>query len=380
MRRRRLRPKTRDPGGGRYALVLTPLLLAAGWLLLVPEPVAAWGPATHVALGEAILGALYLLPPAVRAVLERYPLHFLYGSVAADISFAKKYVPEGRHCHSWEIGEEIVDAADAPELEAVAYGYLAHLAADTIAHNFFIPRRLLLTSTTQALGHTYWEHRMDMHVGEDFLSLARHIVVDHDHSEADLLFDDVLSRTVFSFQTNRRIFRGMIRFQGHERWQRIFGQVLANSRFDLPNPIVDRYFELAFDYTVGYLRDRGAAPACELDPVGDLNLRLAKKVRRMAMADHTADHRDVLQDMADDFFPIPTRPLIYWPQISDPDFAAGISSPQATARALLAANPPNEEPRAASEAGPPGAAGTEPGADPSGAGVSSRPGPSSAAR
>jgi hypothetical protein len=99
---------------------------------------------------------------------------------------------------------------------------------------------------------------MDMHVGEDFLSLARHIVVDHDHSEADLLFDDVLSRTVFSFQTNRRIFRGMIRFQGHERWQRIFEQVLANSRFDLPDPLVDRYFELAFDYAVGYLRDRSA--------------------------------------------------------------------------------------------------------------------------
>ena len=331
-----MRPKTREPRGAGYALALTPLLLAAGWLLLVPEPAAAWGPATHVALGEALLGALYLVPPAIRAVLEKYPLHFLYGSVAADISFAKKYVPEGRHCHSWQVGEDILHAADAPELEAVGYGYLAHLAADTIAHNFFVPRRLLLTSTTQALGHTYWEHRMDMHVGEDFLSLARHIVVEHDHSEADLLFDDVLSRTVFSFQTNRRIFRGMIRFQGHERWQRIFGQVLANSRFDLPNPLVDRYFELAFDYTVGYLRDRSGSLASELDPVGDLNLRLAKKVRRRAMSDHTADHPDVLREMADDFFPIPERPLIYWPQISDPEFAAGITSPGASARTLVA--------------------------------------------
>ena len=333
--------KTRDAVRAGSALLLTPLLLAAGWLLLTPEPAAAWGPATHVAIGEAILGALYLVPPAIRAILERYPLHFLYGSVAADISFAKKYVPEGRHCHSWIVGEDILDAADSDELAAVGYGYLAHLAADTIAHNFFVPRRLLLTSTSQALGHTYWEHRMDMHVGEDFLSLARHIVVDHDHSEADLLFDDVLSRTVFSFQTNRRIFRGMIRFQGHERWQRIFGQVLANSRFDLPNPLVDQYFELAFDYTVGYLRDREASVASQLDPVGDLNLRLAKKVRRRAMADHTADHPEVLREMADDFFPIPAGPLIYWPQLSDPDFAAGITSPRATARTLVAGSRPD---------------------------------------
>ena len=318
--------------GGR--VLLGPFLVAVGWLVLVPDPAAAWGPATHIALGEATLGALYLLPPAIRAVLERYPLHFLYGSVAADISLAKKYVPEGRHCHNWDIGEEILHSAESERLQAVGYGYLAHLAADTVAHNYFVPRRLLLTSTTQALGHTYWEHRMDMHVGEDFLNLARHIVVDHDHSEADELFDDVLSRTLFSFNTNRRIFRGMIRFTGHERWQKVFQLFLASLRFDLPIPTVDRYFELAFDYLIGYLRDRGTAPAAALDPVGDLNLRLAKKIRRRAMADGAAADPAVLREMADDFFELPSGPLVFWPQIQDAEFASGISSAVAAGRTL----------------------------------------------
>lgn len=320
------------------------IFLAVAWILLGAEPVAAWGPATHVALGEAVLGSLYLLPPAVKAILERYPLHFLYGSVAADISFAKKYVPEGRHCHNWEIGEEILDSAESERLQAVGYGYLAHLAADTIAHNVFVPRQLLLTSTTQALGHSYWEHRMDMHVGEEFLALARHIVVDHDHGEADELFDDVLSRTLFSFDTNRRIFQGMIRFAGHERWQRVFQQVLANSRFDLPSPLVDQYFELAFEYVVGYLLKRDRSPASHLDPVGDLNLRLAKKVRRRAMADRAAEDPEVLRDMADDFFEIPDEPLVFWPQIQDPQFASGISSEIAAGRTLPAFVPDPAEP------------------------------------
>ncbi len=307
---------------------------AAAWLVLVPTDGWAWGPATHVALGEAVLGALYLLPPAVSAIIGRFPLHYLYGSVAADISFAKKYVPEGRHCHNWHVGEEILAEADSERLRAVGLGYLAHLAADTVAHNLFVPRQLLLTSTTQALGHTYWEHRMDMHVGEDFLSLARHIVMDHDHSEADELFDEVLSRTIFSFGTNRRLFRGVIRFQGHERWQRVFGQVLANSRFDLPNPVVDRYFELAFESIIEYLRTRGDSSPGRLDPVGDVHLRLAKKVRRRALSDHTADHPEVLLEMADAFFTLPDAPLIWWPQIEDPEFASGVSSKIAAGRTL----------------------------------------------
>ncbi|HIF20462.1 MAG TPA: hypothetical protein EYQ27_00810 [Gemmatimonadetes bacterium] len=252
-RKRRLCPREKaEPIGNRVA----PLLIALGWLVLVPEPAAAWGPATHIALGNMVLGALYLIPPAIRTLIERYPLDFLYGSIAADISFAKKYVPEGRHCHQWSIGEEILDAADSDRLRTVGYGYLAHLAADTVAHNVFVPRQLLLTSTTQALGHTYWEHRMDLHLGDDFLKQARTLVVENDHSDADALFDEVLSRTIFSFTTNRRIFRGMIRFTGHDRWHRIFEQVLARSRFNLPDPVVDQYFELAFEHVIDYLDAR----------------------------------------------------------------------------------------------------------------------------
>ncbi|MBD0321533.1 MAG: zinc dependent phospholipase C family protein, partial [Gemmatimonadetes bacterium] len=114
------------------------LAVAVVALFLLPDPAWAWGPATHVYLGVGLLDALHLVPPAVRTLLAAYPHDFLYGSVAADISLAKKYVPEGRHCHHWHVGEEIFHSADTDRLRAVGLGYLAHLAADTIAHNTYV--------------------------------------------------------------------------------------------------------------------------------------------------------------------------------------------------------------------------------------------------
>ncbi len=291
--------------------MLRALAIALAAVILIPEPAWAWGPATHVFLGTELLRSLALLPPAVRVLLSAYPKDFLYGSVAADISLAKKYVPEGRHCHHWHVGEEIFETAETDRLRAVGLGYLAHLAADTIAHNFFVPRQLLLTSSSKALGHSYWEHRMDVQLGERYTRVARDVVMGHDHSAADALFDRVLSSTLFSFQTNRRIFRGMIRFQDSDRWQSIFGTVLQNSRWSLSNGAVGDYTALSFDYIVDYLNHRGEAVAAGLDPIGDENLGLSKRIRRLAIKEGKLEYPDLLVEMADNFFPVPETPFGY---------------------------------------------------------------------
>jgi hypothetical protein len=291
--------------------VLLAFLFCGLLLLLLPEPAWAWGPATHVFLGTGVLDSLSLLSPAIRTVLAAHPQDFLYGSVAADISLAKKYVPEGRHCHNWSVGEEIYREAETDRLRAVGLGYLAHLAADTVAHNTFVPRQLLLTSSTQALGHSYWEHRMDIQLGESYTRIARAVVMDHDHSAADALFDRVLSATLFSFQTNRRIFRGMIRFQDSDRWQSVFNTVLAKSRWTLSEDAIEAYVVRSFDYIIDYLNRRGEAIAAGLDPIGEENLGLSKRIRRMALREGSKSP-EVLEDVANDFFPMPEIPFGYW--------------------------------------------------------------------
>ena len=126
-----------------------------------PTPAYAWTPGTHIYLGQTMLANLHLLPAAVADLLHAYPFDFLYGNIAADSSIAKNYAPLGRHCHYWHVGQEIHDLAGSDALRAFGLGYLCHLAADTVAHNYFVPRQLVLTSSTAAVGHSYWESRVE---------------------------------------------------------------------------------------------------------------------------------------------------------------------------------------------------------------------------
>ena len=133
-------------------------------LALVPSDAFAWTPGTHILLGETVLRNAALLPAALAALIREYPWDFLYGNIAADTSIAKKYARFGRHCHSWTVGFEILDRAREPQLQSFAWGYLAHLAADVVAHNYFVPHQLAVTSATSAIGHSYWEKIGRAHV------------------------------------------------------------------------------------------------------------------------------------------------------------------------------------------------------------------------
>jgi hypothetical protein len=301
--------------------LLVILLLSLFSLALTPGDAFAWTPGTHIYLGEAVLRSLHLLPPNVAELLRVFPYDFLYGSIAADSSIAKKYAPAGRHCHSWSIGLEINENAREEPLRSFALGYLAHLAADTVAHNYFVPRQLAITSSTAALGHSYWESRFETHIGERPGRRARQII-QLDHSLADALLDRVLSPTIFSIRTNRRIFRGMVYVSDADSWQRIFQVMSENSRWDLPDTEVARYVETSFDFIVDFLRRVEQSVPYTLDPSGDIALRSAKRLRRAAL--RRGGEEDALVE-ADTHFKLPITELAFWRELAQPLYPPALS-------------------------------------------------------
>jgi hypothetical protein len=291
-------------------------MIAAALVLvtLAPDTAWAWTPGTHVFLGDAVLRSLSLIPGGIADLLRAFPHEFLYGSIAADTSIAKKYVPTGRHCHSWTVGFEVHDAARDEPLRAFALGYLAHLAADTVAHNYFVPRQLALTSSTSSLGHSYWESRFETHLGERSSRKARDLIL-LDHGNADALLDRILSPTIFSTSTNRRIFRGIVHAADAESWQRIFQMMLENSRWDLSDDEVGVYLVRSFDFIVDLLRRFDRAEPYQLDPSGDEPLRLAKRVRRHALRTGGADQ---IREHVDRHFGMPASALAFARDLSEP--------------------------------------------------------------
>ena len=291
---------------------------------LFPSDAWAWTPGTHVFLGEAVLRSLPLLPPAVADLLRAFPYDFLYGSIAADTSMAKKYAPVGRHCHAWHVGQEIADQARDEPLQAFALGYQAHLAADAVAHNYFVPRQLALTASTTALGHSYWESRFETHLPAGASRRARELIL-RDHSRSDDHLDRILSPTIFSTPTNRRLFRGMVHVADSESWQRVFHLVTENSRWDLDDDEVERQLVRAFDYVIDWLRLGEQSEPYRLDPSGDEPLRQAKRVRRLAL--RTGGEHAARQE-ADQRFGLPACRLTYAQTLSTPLFAAPSAAEQ----------------------------------------------------
>ncbi len=79
--------------------------------LLIPSFSFAWGPLTHIYLGSEIYSYAPLIPAGIMTLLRKYRQDFLYGNLMADMILGKKYLPDDKSSHSWDMGLKLMEQA-----------------------------------------------------------------------------------------------------------------------------------------------------------------------------------------------------------------------------------------------------------------------------
>ena len=277
-------------------LLIFAVLVAA---ILLPEPAAAWGPTTHLLIGKQVLDIISANGLSIAPLIAANPLDFLYGSIFADMSLGKKFFFFARLAHNWRVGFRLLEKSSTDKNRSCAYGYLAHLAADTIAHNEFIPGKLVEHYSQKRLGHIFFETAFDGMLPYD-PSHESEEIVRAGSANNDAFLEASLSRTLFSFKTNRRLYRGILTVNRNNsviafrRWRA--RNIKAVKQIDVSENLIK-----CTDAVIDFLKLERAAACYAIDPHGKDALKSAAKLRkslRQKMRKEKLSHRQIREALA----------------------------------------------------------------------------------
>jgi hypothetical protein len=255
-------------------------LVALLALVFVPLPAFGWAPGTHLYYAKELLHFAHLLPEAVRQILATYRTDFLYGCMAADITLGKAYVEYIYNCHNFDVGIGLLDHAKTPAETAFVYGYLSHLACDTVAHNYFVPYQNVRHFEHATFRHAYWEVRLDERFGDRVWHEMQEIIDNKRNHSHDRLLDGALMDTIFSFRTNKILFSSMLAIQRLKKWQQFVKTVNRKSQHQFELEHLDEYNRLAVCAMIRLLSDWKDSPVYRVDPTGAKTMEEAANVRQ----------------------------------------------------------------------------------------------------
>jgi zinc dependent phospholipase C len=260
---------------GKIMIIVCAVLLA----VFIPQQAHAWGGGIHLQVGMSILANSGFLPAATAALLAAHPLDYLYGCIAADIIVGKKYTHYLLNCHRWDVGRKVLQSARSDSERACAYGYLSHLAADSIAHNYFVPYKIMRSFASVTMKHTYWEMRFETFVRKDVWERAQD-VCRSDQRVNDTLLRGVVAPTLFSFGTNKRIFNSIMLLSRLEKWQKVMQTLSHNSRYQLAEDDRVEYLRMVEDSVRDFLQHPAESELLMTDPTGERALAMAEALRK----------------------------------------------------------------------------------------------------
>jgi len=258
--------------------VILPLVLAACALVLV-----AWGPGHHLEFEHRVWRNRHKLPTKVRALLEAERCAYQYGHIAADIINFKGAGGPYSHCHRWGIIADMRAMAEDPRQEAFILGYLSHLAADTIAHNHFVPYHLARYARTRGLGHLYWEMNADRFVPEERWRVVTKLKAIPELEELDELVNRTVARKALPMSTNKLVFNHVLLVSERENWRRGMARIHPIGNLRLKKGFLRLFQDAAVARIQLALQAGGPAHLERVDANGKLAQARAMKLRKKVL-------------------------------------------------------------------------------------------------
>ncbi len=260
---------------------MIPLIALCSLLLLAG---VTWGPGNHLEFEARVWRRRKeLLPPRVCTLISEERQAWQYGHIAADLINFKAFGGHYNHCHRWTIVEEMRELARSPAEQAFALGYLAHLAADTIAHNHFVPYHLARFARGRELGHLYWEMNADRFVADERWDVVSRLKDNPQLQSLDQLVNRTVPQKALSMGTNKLIFNHVLLVSERKRWRAGMELMHPLPQVQLTRGFLDMFREAAVARIVLALSPRGVQRLSHLDTSGKQAQVRALATRKQAM-------------------------------------------------------------------------------------------------
>jgi len=96
----------------------------------------------------------------------------------------------------------------------------------------------------------------------------------------DELLRNWVSGTLFSFDTNKRIFNSILLLSRLEKWQKVLKTLSSNSRYVLEPDNCEEYATMAEEAVIDFLSGMERSRYFQADPTGEMALKTAEAVRK----------------------------------------------------------------------------------------------------
>jgi hypothetical protein len=244
-------------------------IIAAAILIIffLSETSYGWGLATHMELAESLLSNAAILAGAAGTIILKHKKDFILGNLLADVMIGKKMSRRRKATHHWIGGLRLLENAEHNRTRAFAYGFLTHLAADTVAHNQFVPKQILRANSTILLGHLYWEVMADQLTDPAKRKKLRKLLENYSPVH-DQQLEEYLYPAMKWFAFNKSVFRKVSRLVNDKKFVSAVGFCSDFS----PNPLLatdlTKYKHQAMDRMVDILKNGVKSTVLSEDPNG----------------------------------------------------------------------------------------------------------------